>query len=139
MNMLLLSHQCAESSHGIAENRKERRIRAALGLPGDPLPRVDEDALHRYYEYLTAHLSFPLVAYYPPPSNPREEREFRCEVLELLNPRKPLGDQFDGIFCKTRKGRYILNLPLFELEIPQHSANFELVEDYWYWFWNWQG
>jgi hypothetical protein len=47
-------------------------------------------------------------------------------------------DEFDGILCKTRKGKYEINLPLNELEIPQDSPNFQLIEDYWFWFWNWR-
>ena len=47
-------------------------------------------------------------------------------------------DDSDGIFCKTRKGQYEINLPLIELEIPQDSPNFQLIEDYWSWFWNWR-
>jgi hypothetical protein len=137
--MLLLSPECTEPIVSVVENRREWRIRAALGLPCDPLPRVDDEALYRYYEFLSAHLSLPLTAYYPAPDTPREEREFRCEVLELIDPRKYLGDPFDGLYCRTRKGRYTLNLPLFELEIPSDDVNFELIEDYWYWFWNWQG
>ena len=59
-------------------------------------------------------------------------------VLELLNPKKHLGDEFDGIFCKTRKGKYEVNLPLTELQIPLDSPNSQLIEDYGYWFWNWR-
>ena len=33
----------------------------------------------------------------------------------LLDPAKHLGDGLDGIFCKTRKGTYEINLPLIEL------------------------
>ena len=68
---------------------------------------------------------------------PQEESAFRCVVLELLDPAKHLGDEFDGIFCKTRKGKYDINLPLIELELPDDSRNFQLIEDYWFWFWNW--
>ena len=47
-------------------------------------------------------------------------------------------DEFDGIFCKTRKGKYEVNLPLTELNVPDDSPNFQFIEDYWYWFWNWR-
>jgi hypothetical protein len=58
--------------------------------------------------------------------------------IELLNPTQHLGDEFDGIFCKTRKGDFEINLPLIELELPDDSPNSQLIEDYWYWFWNWR-
>jgi hypothetical protein len=122
----------------VSRSSQRDRIMKALGLTGGFLPRVDEDSLSRYYEFLSANLSFPFAAYYPHPTNAREQSEFRCYVLELLDPTIHLGDEFDGIFCKTRKGKYELNLPLIELELPQGSPNCELIEDFWYWFWNWR-
>ena len=115
------------------------RIIEALGS-GNPIPRVGEETLVRYYEYLSANLSFPFAAYYPAPIKPQEEEEFSCTVLELLDPAKHLGDWIDGIFSKTNKGKYEVNLPLIELEVPDDSPNFKFIEDYWYWFghWNWR-
>jgi hypothetical protein len=123
---------------GVSNDSQKARIMAALGLSGDRMPKVDEDTLFRYYEYLSANLSVPFAAHYPHPTNAEEQSEFRCYVLELLDPANHLGDEFDGIFCKTRKGKYELKLPLIELELPQGSPNCQLIEDYWYWFWNWR-
>ena len=44
--------------------------------------------------------------------------------MELLDPAKDICDEFDGILCKVRKGKYEINLPLTELEVPQDSPNF---------------
>jgi hypothetical protein len=120
------------------DGKQTDRIMTALGLASGGLPKVDQDTLARYYTYLSAKLSFPFVAYYPQPRKAQEEAQFRCTVLELLDPAKHLGDEFDGIFCKTRKGGFDVNLPVIELHLPQGSPNFQLVEDYWYWFWNWR-
>jgi hypothetical protein len=120
-----------------AKPDQKDRIMAALGS-GTSLPTVDEELLARYYHYLSEHLCFPFCAHYPKPATSREEKEFRCTVLELLDPAKYLGDGFDGIFCKTRKGKYEINLPLIELELPDDHPNFEFIEDYWYWFWNYR-
>jgi hypothetical protein len=114
------------------------RILEVLRPWGEHLPSVDEETLSRYYKYLSAHLSFPFRAYYPEPTTSLEEVQHRCTVLELLDPAKDICDEFDGIFCKTRKGKYEINLPLVELEIPQDSPNFQLIEDYWFWFWHWR-
>ena len=114
------------------------RILAALGLRGDRLPQVDDENLARYYEYLAGNLSLPFQAHYPEPATPFEEAAFSCTVLELLDPTKVLSDEFSGIFCKTRKDRFEVNLPLVELEVSQDDPNFQLIEDYWYWFWNWR-
>ena len=120
------------------DSDQKARILSALGLLDDRLPQVDDENLVGYYEYLSEHLSLPFIAYYPEPTNPREEILHECRVLELLDPSKYISDEFDGIFCKTRKGTFVVNLPLVELEVPQESRNFQLVEDYWFWFWNWR-
>lgn len=112
------------------------RIMDALAVTDGDVPAVSEETLSRYYEYLSANLSFPFVAYYPEPANSGEETEYRCTVLELLDPSRYLGDEFEGIFCRTIKGRYEINLPLDELLVPQESPQSQLIEDYWYWFWN---
>ena len=70
--------------------------------------------------------------------NSEEEAEFCCTVLKLLDPANHLGDGCDGIFCKTRKGTYEVNLPLIDLYLPEDSRGFELIDDYWFWFWNWR-
>jgi len=120
------------------EHSQRDRITAALGLTRDYLPQVGEETLSRYYRFLSAELSFPFVAYYPEPTTPRERAEFRCVVLELLDPTKHLGDAFDGIFCKTRKGKHEINLPLTELSVPETAPNSSLIEDYTHWFWHWR-
>ena len=83
-------------------NQKDR-ISRALGLVSH-IPKVHEEPLSRYYKYLTEHLGFPFMAHFPKPATSQEEEEFRCTVLELLDPAKHMGDGFDGIFSKTSKG-----------------------------------
>lgn len=119
------------------ERNQKNRIIEALGSVSH-IPRVDEEPHSRYYTYLTEHLCIPFVAHYPKPMNSEEEDEFRCTVLKLFDPAKHLGDELDGIFCKTRKGKYEVHLPLIELEIPDDSPNIQFIEDYWFWFWNWR-
>ena len=81
--------------------------------------------------YLTVRLSFPFTAYYPEPTTTLEEVRHRCAVVELLDPAAiDICHEFGRIFCKTRKGKYEINLPLIELEIPQGSPNFQFIEDY---------
>ncbi len=121
-----------------ARHDQRDRIIEALGPREGHLPSVDEETLARYYKYLSARMSFPFTAHYPEPRSSLEEVQHRCTVVELLDPVNDICDEFDGIFCKTRKGKYEVNLPLTELEIPEDSPNFQLIEDYWYWFWNWR-
>jgi hypothetical protein len=120
------------------DSGQKARILSALGLPAGRLPHVDDENLFRYYEHLSRHLRFPFTAYYPEPKNRREETLYECEVLELLDPSKHILDEFDGIFCKARKGRFEVNLPLVELDVPPGTPNSQRIEDYWHWFWNWR-
>jgi hypothetical protein len=62
----------------------------------------------------------------------------RCEVIELLDPRTDLCDEIDGLYCRTRKGKFMVNLPLVELTVLPPSKNLELLADYEYWFWHWR-
>jgi hypothetical protein len=113
---------------------RTKRIEAILGPSPEGLPRVDRRTLAQYYRFLAANLSCPFPAHYPLPTSPREKAAFRCTVLEVLDPIRDLYDDFDGIFCKTRKGKYEINLPLRELVLPGESPESQLIEDYWYWF-----
>jgi hypothetical protein len=121
-----------------AERDQRRRIMAALGISRGRLPHVDDQTLSTYCRYLSAHLSLPFTAWYPAPKTSQENSHFRLTVVELLDPREHIGDQFDGIFCKTRKDNFEVNLPLLELQVPHDELNFQLIEDYWFWFWNWR-
>jgi hypothetical protein len=131
------------------DRERRKRILAALGLPSprvagrQPNLRVDEETLTRYFDYLAARLELPFVVYYPPPSRAAGHLRSgaaadRCEVIELLDPRTDLCDEIDGLYCRTRKGKFIVNLPLVELTVLPPSKNLELLGDYEYWFWHWR-
>ena len=116
---------------------RQNRIIKALGS-GSHIPRVEDKLLSRYYTYLTEHLCFPFIAHSPKPMNSQEEEDFRCAVLELLDPANDSYDEFDGIFCKTSKEKFEINLPLIDLYLPEDTFGFQLIDDYWFWFWNWR-
>jgi hypothetical protein len=113
-------------------------ILSAISPKNVRLPGVDDKPLSRYYTYLSAEMSFPFAAHYPEPTAAEERVQFRCTVLELFDPAKHLGDEVDGIFCKIRKGKYEINLPLVELHVAPDSANSQLIDDYSHEFWNWR-
>ena len=129
--MMVVAEPCPK------RGQRDRIVEALAPLDGR-LPSVDEKTLSRYYKHLAARLSFPFTATYPAARTSLEEVQHRCTVIELLDPANDICDEFDGIFCKTRKGKYEINLPLIELEVRKDSANFQLIEDYWFWFWNWR-
>ena len=126
------------------DREQRNRILAALGQPRPRLAgqqanlRVDEETLTRYFDYLAARLELPFVAYYPPPSSTARSAGDRCEVIELLDPREGLCDEVDGLYCRPRKGKFFVNLPLVELTVLAPSKNVELLGDYEYWFWHWR-
>jgi hypothetical protein len=127
-----------------SDRERQKRILKALGLSGQNVrvngqdSHVSEESLIRYYDYLQLHLHIPFVAVYPRPSSPAQAAIDRCEVIELLDPRTDPCDEFDGIYCRTRKGRFLVNLPLVELIITPPSKNLEMLGDYQYWFWHWR-
>ena len=112
------------------------RIAKVFDVGCNQIPRVDDATLTRYYTYLLENLLLPWEAYYPEPETPQEQIEFRCQVLELLDPSKYLGDMFDGIFCKVRKDCYEFNLPIIDLVLPRDPPNFQPIDDFRYWLWN---
>ena len=114
------------------------QIRVALGHGWRSLPRVDAITLRRYYRYLAQNLALPFAVWYPEPTFVKDDGEYPCSVVELIDPASGPGDVFDGIFCKVRKGACEKDLPLIELELPPEGPNFQLVENYWDWFWHWR-
>ena len=121
------------------DRNRRQRILQALGMPGGDGLKVDEHTLARYYDYLVENLQIPFSACYPAASTPAQTAIDRCTVIELLDPRKTICDEFDGLFCRTRKNRFIVNLPLVELSILRPSHNVQAIEDYTYWFWHYRG
>ena len=120
------------------KNDRKKRILEALGAGDGSLPKVNEKTHFRYCRYLSTNLLFPFPAYYPEPTSTLEEDLQPCIVFELLSSAKCIGDEYDGIVCKTSNGTRDILLPLIELELPEDSPNFQMIEDYWYWFWNWR-
>ena len=131
------SNELAVVTESASGDRQKQRILAVLGINNDHLPLVDEKMLIRYFEYLCGNLSFPFTAHYPEPTTSLKEVQYKCTVLELLDPSNHVGAEFDGIFCITRKAGLEVNRPLVELEVSQDNPEFQIIEDYWYWFWNW--
>ena len=114
------------------------RILAAFGPSADGMPKVDQA---RWPDTMRTCRRTCRCRFRPTTRSrgtPQEKVEFRCRVVELLDPTQHMGDEFDGIFCRIRKGNFEVNLPLVELFVPDESPNFQLIEDYSFWFWNWR-
>ena len=119
-------------------NDQESRIRAALGLEHGQLPKVESQWLHRYYEYLAVHLSFPFEAEYAEDISGYRQLVSTVTVISLLHPDEHAQHEEFGLICRARRGTQEIEVPLADVELKEDSPNYRLVEDYWYWFWNWR-
>lgn len=120
----------------LSKNKQDDRIRAIFGLTSDdPLPAANVESLRRYGSYLRSQLSFPFQASYTVEIGPFEEAKYLITVLGMVD-----GDDCDeeeGVLCKAEQHGESFELPLADIEIPNHPHNRQLVEDYSYWFGNW--
>lgn len=120
----------------LSKHDSDDRIRAIFDLTSDdPLPAANVENVRRYGSYLGSQLSFPFQASYTVEIGPFEEAKYLITVLGLLD-----GDDCDeeeGVLCKAEQHGESFELPLADIEIPNHPHNRQLVEDYSYWFGNW--
>jgi hypothetical protein len=120
----------------LSKNKQDDRIRAIFGITSDDsLPPANIENLRRYGSYLRSQLSFPFQASYTVEIGPFEEAKYFITVLSMLD-----GDDCDeeeGVLCKAEQHGESFELPLTDIEMPNHPHNRQLVEDYSYWFGNW--
>ncbi len=119
-------------------NNQEERIRTALGLAWGPLPEVETNWLHRYYDYLDDNLSFPFEAEYAEDISGYRQVVSPIRVLTLLHPDDHGHHEEHGLLCRAKRGKQTMELPLADVELADNSMNSRLIDDYWYWFWNWR-
>ena len=119
-----------------AQDNREGRIRAALGLALGHLPKVERRWLHCYYEHLAAKLSIPFTAQYTGEGGC--SRPILVTVVALLDPEEASGHEADGLVCAAHEGSQQRDLPLVDIEVEADHPNYQLLDDYWYWFWNWR-
>jgi len=128
----------AESENNAQIVAQKQRISAIVGQADRSNLWVSDKTLACYFQFLAKNLQMPFSAWYPEPRQFDDQAEYDCSIVELLDPRKMLGDPFDGIFCRSQKDHYEVNLPLVELTLPGDCVNFQLLDDYRQWFWNWR-
>jgi len=117
----------------------ERRIAEIFGIEeGEELPDVTEETLEIYYLHLIENLSFPFDAEYSVETAPLKDTYYDIKVTGLLEPEECVDLGFYGLFCKGRRGRRKIEIPLAEIEVKQEGRNKQLVEDYCLWFWNYR-
>lgn len=115
----------------------ERRIAKILGVKrGEELPHVSNKTLKIYHYYLTKNLSFPFNAEYSEETGPLEDAYYDIKVTGLLESEESPDLEFWGLFCKGKRGRRKMEIPLAEVTVKQEDKNKELVGDYCMWFCN---
>ncbi len=120
----------------LSKNDRDDRIRAIFGLTSDdPLPAANIENLRRYGLYLRSQLSFPFQGRYSVEIGPFEEAKYVITVLGMLDDDDC--DEEEGVLCKAERHGECFELPLADIEIPNHPHHRQLVEDYSYWFGNW--
>jgi hypothetical protein len=112
------------------------RIRAVFGLSDHaPIPKVSNETLLVYRDFLLANLSFPFEALYAE-TTPPVRRLFRCVAVVGLSDTVP--HRLQTLLCRVRNGSQEVEIPLAELGIREDNPNHRLVDDFAHWYWNWR-
>jgi uncharacterized protein YodC (DUF2158 family) len=111
---------------------QDDRIRMVFGLTSnDPLPKVDDETLTTYHDYLVKNLKLPFQAEYGGEYGHPE----RIKVIGFGDPdEEPMIDENYGLLCEARMEGQVVTLPLGELE--DAKPNRQLIDDYCCWFHN---
>jgi len=117
----------------------EKRIAHIMEIKeGDDLPNVSKETLRLYLHYLSKNLSFPFDARYSHATGPWEDTHYDVKVTGILDINECPDLEFYGLFCKGKRGRRKVEIPLAEVEVKQKGKNKQLIEDYHMWFWNYR-
>jgi hypothetical protein len=115
-------------------DNQPNRIRAVFGLAEDaPLPRVQRNTLHRFYEHLTVHVAVPFDGLYAETKPPIRRLVHYIRVLKILEVPDRLSE---GLLCQAQNMHHTLELPLAEVGVREDDPNYQLIDDYAYWFLN---
>jgi hypothetical protein len=121
-------------SQPLSVEHPEGRIRMVFGLTNDDaLPKADEQTQRQFFDYLKAHLSFPVKAEYVPTSAIGPSRSGNVMVLGFAEP--SINPKV-GVVCEARMGKHDFQVPLVGLHVSEADPNVQRVEDYTYWLWD---
>jgi hypothetical protein len=117
-------------------DNEDSRIRRVFGLAEDqPIPRVSENSLRAYREFLAAALSFPFQALYAETTAP-VRRLFRC--VHVLGLSDITSRRASTLLVRVQNAQGEMEIPLAELGVREDDPNHPLIDDFAYWFWNWR-
>jgi len=120
----------------LSPERQEDRIAAVFKLTSDePLPRVSQKSIVKYYKSLIKHLRFPFQAHCSQQTGPDHVVSQPFDVVDLSDPADY--DTSYGLICEARQGLKRFDFPLYRIEVQGNEAFRQLVEDYGVWFANW--
>jgi hypothetical protein len=116
-------------------DNEDSRIRRVFELTEDaPIPRVGQDSLLKYREFLEAALSFPFQALYAETRAP-VRRLFRC--VDVLGLAEMASRRASTLMARVQNAHGEIEIPLAELGVRDDDPNHQLIDDFAYWFWNW--
>jgi hypothetical protein len=117
----------------------EKRVAKILG-PKDSsrLIEVSSETLKVYHNYLSKNLSFSFEAKYSCETGFLKTVYYDIEVTDILNMDDCDGVEFYGLFCRGKRDKRKIIVPLAEVEMKQKGRNKQLIEDYRSWFWNYR-
>ena len=117
----------------------EKRVVRILGLRDDKrLPKVSDETLGVYHNYLSKNLTFPFEGEYSCETGPLENARYDINVIGILDINECSDLTFYGLFCRGKQGRRKIVVPLAEVEVKQEGRNKQLIKDYRSWFWNYR-
>ncbi len=143
-----------------AQDTRQQEKRIAVIFGTQEIPKVNEDTLAIYFDYLKQHLDMPChltgvedmgcfaweerYRFLPDCVEEYEERKKQepsyKDTYELLNFEDAY-DTYTGLAVKVKRvpGRKRFVLPLVDLKVTeQESPNYQLLHDYTVWVVNWR-
>ena len=117
---------------------EEKRIASVFDIgEEEELPHVSEETLRVYERFLREKLSFPFEGI-SEDDEFDEGRKGNIKVTDMIELDESAGREFYGLFCKGKRGRRAVVLPLALLRVPEDDPNRQIVRDYNAWFWNYR-
>ncbi len=112
----------------LSPDDSDDRVRAIFGLTSDdPLPRADEAAIGRYFEFLRDRVVFPFQAYCSPSAGEGLEPNAEVTVVGWADP--PVAGE-EGVRCRVRAEHGHVVTLLACLEVIDEGPARQLVGDF---------
>lgn len=117
---------------------EQDRLRKVFGMEEEErIPRVREEPLRDYLQYLSRNLDLPdRCRYEEPEGKGGESSGYTVDCIRLLGAEEHpvLGPRF-GLLCEVEEDRETVVVPLARITKLQNEENRTIVDDYARWYW----